>query len=122
MSYYQVINKKEEGIETDKIVFNVLFDKDKLNSLFFARDISYSDILEKELFLLPVLEKNGQLFIYNQNFFYEEWNNIFQNKFIEFVLPQEDIEIIQSINFFKNNLLDLDLTKLFKEYKNKILL
>ena len=38
---------------------------------------------------------------------------------IEFILPLENIEIIQNINKYKNNLLDLDLGLIFKEYTNK---
>ena len=38
---------------------------------------------------------------------------------IEFILPLENIEIIQSINSNRNNLLNLELTNLFKEYSGK---
>ena len=38
---------------------------------------------------------------------------------IEFILPLENIEIIQYINNNKNNLIKLDLDILLKEYKNK---
>ena len=38
---------------------------------------------------------------------------------IEFILPLENIEIIQKINQTRNNLLDLDLSILFKEYSKK---
>ena len=38
---------------------------------------------------------------------------------IEFILPQENIEIIQKINKYRNNLLDLEFNLLFKEYLNK---
>ena len=51
--------------------------------------------------------------------FYENWNEIYDNDLIEFVLPLENIEIIQSINNNKKNLINLDLTNLFKEYSNK---
>ena len=40
-------------------------------------------------------------------------------RFIEFILPLENIEIIQKINIYKNNLLDLDLRNLFQEYNKK---
>ena len=40
-------------------------------------------------------------------------------KLIEFILPLENIEIIQIINQSKDNLLDLELNSLFKEYLNK---
>ena len=41
---------------------------------------------------------------------------------IEFILPLENIEIIQNINKTKNSLIDLNIDILFKEYPNKNLL
>jgi hypothetical protein len=38
---------------------------------------------------------------------------------IEFILPLENIEIIQSININKENILNLELKNLFKEYSGK---
>ena len=55
--------------------FSVTFDKDKIHELFFEKGVSYSDISDKELFILPVLIKENELFIFNNNFFYENWNN-----------------------------------------------
>ena len=68
---------------------------------------------------MPILIKTNQINIFNNNFFYEKWNEIYKNDLIEFILPLENIEIIQNINQNKNNLIDIDLKKLFKEYPNK---
>jgi hypothetical protein len=119
VSYYQVVNKIDDSNNIDMVSFNISFDKDKLHNLFYAKGISYSEIIDKELFLLPILKKNNQMFVYNQNFFYDKWNEIYNNDLIEFVLPLENIEIIEKINFYKNNLLNLELSDLFKEYSDK---
>ena len=37
----------------------------------------------------------------------------------KFILPLENIEIIQNINKSRNNLLDINLSILLKEYSNK---
>ena len=63
--------------------------------------------------------KNNEIFIFNNNFFYSSWNKVFESDLIEFILLLENIEIIQNINNSKNNLIDIDLDKLFKEYQNK---
>jgi len=97
----------------------VTFDKDKMHNLFYEKGISYSIISDKELYILPILIKNEDIFIFNNNFFYEKWNEIYNNDLIEFVIPLENIEIIQNINSFKNNLIDLDLKNLFREYSDK---
>ena len=95
------------------------FDKDKIHELFYKRGILYSEISDKELYLLPVLVKDNEINIFNNNYFYQKWNDIYQNDLIEFILPLENIEIIQNINNNKNNLFNLDITNLFEEYRNK---
>ena len=119
VTYYQVLNKAEKDNSLEKINFNISFDKDKIHDLFFKRGISYSKIANNELFILPILKKNNKIFIYNQNFFYDNWNKIYDDELIEFILPLENIEIIQIINSNKDNLLNLDLKNLLAEYTGK---
>ena len=57
--------------------------------------------------------------MFNNNFFYENWNKVYSAKLIEFVLLLENIEVIQEININKNSLLDLNIRNLFKEYTKK---
>ena len=117
VSYYQI--KKDGDIEKNIKTFNIFFDKYKFHDLFYENGISYSDTSKNELFLLPVLKKNNQYFVYNKNFFYENWIEISQNELIEFILPLENIETLQKINSNKNDLLGLDLTEIFQEFTNK---
>ncbi len=117
--YYQLQNSDEPNSRTDKIIFNVFFDKNKLHDLFFKKSISYSEILDKEIYLLPILKKDDQIFIYNNNFFYESWNNLFESELIEFILPIENIEIFQKVISFKDNLIELSLEDIFREYPTK---
>ena len=119
VSYYQVVNKIDDNKNTDSIIYNIFFDKDKLHNLFYETNISYSQILNKEIFLLPILKKNNQIYIYRQNFFYNKWNDISKNEIIDFILPQENIEIIQNINKNRSNLLNIELNNLFEEYTKK---
>ena len=117
VTYHNISKNKEE--ETNLINFNVTFDKDKMHDLFFKKGISYSDIDDKEFYVLPVLLNENEIFIFSNNYFYENWNNIGNDTLIEFILPLENIETIQNINKLKNNLLDLELNLLFGEYSNK---
>ena len=119
VSYYQITEIPNEGKIKELANFSVTFDKDKMHNLFYEKGISYSIISDKELYILPILIKNEDIFIFNNNFFYEKWNEIYNNDLIEFVIPLENIEIIQNINIFKNNLIDLDLKNLFREYSDK---
>ena len=117
VTYYNISNNNENG--DNKINFNILFDKDKLHNLFYKRDISYSDISDKEFYVLPILINEDEISIFSQNYFYNNWNKIISNELIEFILPLENIEIIQNINQARDDLLNLDLKILFKEYPKK---
>ena len=119
VSYYQVIPNVENDKKEDIVIFNIFFDKDKLHNLFYEKDISYAEITDKEFYLLPVLKKDDQYFIFNQNFFYEKWNDFEDNDLVEFILPFENIEIIQKININKNDLFDVEINTLFLEYSKK---
>ena len=119
VTYYQISNIIGEQENEKLLSFSITFDKDKIHDLFYKKAISYSEILDKELYVLPILIKNKEIFIFNNNFFYENWNNFYQNNLIEFILPLENIETIQKINNNKSNLINLNIISLFQEYPNK---
>ena len=116
VSYYQILEDKN-NIK----IFNIFFDKDKFHNLFFRYSISYSDVVSNELYLLPILKEDDQLYIYSKNYFYKNWNKKEEeeNQIVEFILPLENIEIIQKINLSKNNFFELKLKEIFKEYSYK---
>ncbi len=117
--YYQVSKASDENKTKEKIIFNVFFDKEKIHNLFFTKDISYSNIINKNVYILPILKKADEYFIFNKNFFYDKWNEIYKTELLEFNLLSENIETIEKINIFKNNLLKLSLKEIFKEYYNE---
>ena len=68
VSYYQVISSNENSDNNNKIKFNIFFDKDKLHNLFYSRGILYSEINNKEIFILPIFIKNEIVHLYNKIF------------------------------------------------------
>ena len=120
VSYYQIVETTEDR-KTNKIKknYNIFFDKEKVHNLFYNFEISYSDINQNEIYFLPIHKKNNELYVYNQNYFYEKWNEIEKNDLLEFILPLEKIEILQKINNYQNNLFDLDPNNIFIEYSEK---
>ena len=119
VSYYQVTNDIEKKENKELLKFSVTFDKTKIHDLFFKKAILYSEILDKEIYIIPLLVKNDEIFVFNNNFFYENWNKVYKNDLLEFILPIENIEIIQNINNNKKNLINLKIENLFKEYIKK---
>ena len=118
VSYYQIATTDENDKE-NIVNFNIQFDKNKFHKLFYNRNLLYSEIQEKELYLLPILVKDDQIFIYNDNYFYTNWNKVYESDLIDFILPIETIEVIQNLNLNKNNLYEIDLKEIFQEYSGK---
>ena len=119
VSYYQVQNLNKKLKNQEIFIYNISFDKDKLHNLFFINNIAYAEITNKEIFLLPIFLKDNEINVYNNNYFYDKWNLNSENKLVEFILPLENIEIIQKINSRKNDLFNLDLKNLYPEYNGK---
>ena len=119
VTYYQISNISNQKENKELTNFSVTFDKDKIHNLFYARGISYSEVSDKEFYVLPIMIKENDIYIFNDNYYYKNWNKIYKDDLIEFILISEKIEIIENVNNYKNNLINLDLKNLFEEYKNK---
>ena len=116
ISYYQILGLKKKNKEKNKLRINVFFDKNRIHNFFYSKNILYSDIINTEIILLPLLKKKDEYFIYSQNYFYENWNFINPEDLIEYNLLTENIESIQKINKNINDIINLDISELFKEY------
>ena len=114
ISYYQIIDTDKK--DDDKILVNIFFDKDKLHNFFYQRNILYSDLENTEIMFFPLLVKDKQFFIYSENYFFENWNKETNNELIQFNLPVENIENIQKIKQYENNIYRLNISDFFKEY------
>ena len=99
VEYYNISKSPED--EKDKINFSVTFNKDKIHNLFYSKKY-YILKFEKEFYILPILVKDSDVFIFSKNFFYQNWNEFNKDDLIEFILPLENIEIIQNINKSKD--------------------
>ena len=119
VTYYQITNIPNKKNNVELLNFNITFDKDKIHNLFYKKGILYSEITNNELYVLPVIIRNDDVFIFNKNYFKKNWNKLHKDDLIEFILPLENIEIIKTINDNKNNLVNLNITKLFQDFSNK---
>ena len=118
VKYYNI--SKNFELSNNSVNFNITFDKYKIHNLFYEKEISYSDINDKEFYILPILIENNEIFIFSNNYFYENWNQDSNDKsLIDFILLIENIETIQIVNNLRENLLDLNLKSIFKEYQDK---
>ena len=118
ISYYQIINSDKDIIK-NYTKFNISFNKNRMHNFFYNQNILYSDILNTDVILFPLLKKNNEYFIYTKNYFYENWNIENSKNLIEYTLPVENIENIQKIEKKKNNIFAIDISDFFKEYNIK---
>jgi len=106
------------------------FDPKKINNYLSINNISYADISEISISILPILRKENNLFIFSDNFFYNEWNKTENDKknteaqLINYNLALENAEDLFYINNNRENLELIDINKLnsLSEEKNKIFL
>ena len=117
---YQIIN--EENVDNKNLLtINLKFDKEKFKKYLFLKNISYAEVSEISLILFPVLIYNDQVYLYSDNYFYNNWNTIKEtnDENIEYNLILEDIEDLSYIVKNKNNLEFIDAKKLISDYEIK---
>ena len=115
---YQIISKERNNTNETLSIFNVKFDSKKINSFLAKRGMSYADITNISLTLLPILIKDKNVFLYEENFFYKNWikkKNTEINKneeLISYNLALENIEDLKYINSIKENIDLIDIKKI----------
>ena len=127
---HQITSQKKSIDEEIILTVNVKFDPKKINNYLSINNISYADISEISISILPILRKENNLYIFSDNFFYNEWNKTENDKknteaqLINYNLALENAEDLFYINNNRENLELIDINKLnsLSEEKNKIFL
>ena len=127
---HQIVSQKKNTDGEIMLTVNIKFDPKKINNYLSINNISYADISEISISILPILRKENNLFIFSDNFFYNEWNKTENNKknteaqLINYNLALENAEDLFYINNNRENLELIDINKLnsLSEEKNKIFL
>jgi len=116
---YQIIENKKNKKKENILSINIKFDQKKISNFLAQNGVSYADISNISLTLFPVFSKDKNVFIFFENFFYNNW---LKNENVETVntndilisynLALENIEDLQYINLNKENLELIDVKKL----------
>jgi len=115
---YQIVEEEKKNNREQIIVTNIKFDQKKITNFFALKGISYADVENISLTLLPIFIKNRDVFMYADNFFYNNWLNSKDEKknsddtLISYSLGLEDIEDLRYINLNKDNLESIDVKKI----------
>ena len=99
--------------------FNVNFNKKRTLNYFEKKNIFPSLKINKDFLTILIFLDNdkNQIFLYDKNPFYKNWNNSKENFFlINYILIDEDIEDIEIINKNKENIENYQFDKIIKKY------
>jgi len=106
---YQIIKNEKKDNEIFS-TFNIKFDPKKVNNFLAKKRISYADISNISLTILPVLIKDKKIFLYDENYFYKNWIKITDpttnrdDELITYNLALENIEDLDYLNSIKESL------------------
>ena len=116
---YQIIKDEKNEKKKNILTINIKFDPKKISNFLAQNGVSYADISNISLTLLPVLIKDKNIFTFSENFFYNNWlknknEEIANTKdiLISYNLALENIEDLQYISLNKDNLELIDVKKL----------
>ena len=115
---YQIIKDKPKNKKENTLTINIKFDQKKISNFLAQNGISYADVKNISLTLLPVLIKDKNVYIYSDNFFYNNWLKSENEKentndiLVNYNLALENIEDLEYINLNKNKLELIDKKKI----------
>ena len=115
---YQIIKNEKQDNKKNILTINIKFDQKKISNFLAQNSVSYADVTNISLTLLPVLIKDKDVLMFTENFFYNNWikpQNEVENKndiLIRYNLALENIEDLQYINLNKEKLELIDVKKL----------
>jgi len=95
------------------------FNKKKILKFLEKKNIFPSIPLRKKVLLIPILvdTENNNIYLFNNNIFYDRWNDIKKNyHLLEYLLPSEDIEDLNKLQEKSNSIETFDFINLIRKY------
>ena len=95
------------------------FNKKKILSFLERKNIFPSMPIRNKVLLIPILVdvETENIYLFNNNIFYEKWNNEKNNyQLLDYLLPTEDIEDLNKIQEMSYSIETYDFTNLIKKY------
>ena len=95
------------------------FDKRKILNFLENENIFPSIPIRNKVLLVPILvdTENENIYLFNNNIFYDRWNDIKKNyHLLEYLLPSEDIEDLNKLQEKSNSIETFDFINLIRKY------
>ena len=110
---------KDEKFQDDKYIayFDINFNKKKIFNFLENKGLFISIPTKIDVFFLPIIIKNNEILIFNENLFYTLWlKNIKSNYLINYILPLEDIVELENYISKTENIESLNMLNISKKY------
>ena len=98
------------------------FNKRKILKFLEKKNIFPSIPIRNNVLLVPILvdTKTNNVYLFNNNIFYDKWNNTMNNyQLLNYLLPSEDLEDLNKIQEMSNSIEKYDFKSLIKKYDLK---
>jgi hypothetical protein len=95
------------------------FNKKKILNFLETRNIFPSIPIRTKILLVPILvdTETENIYLFNNNLFYEKWNDIITNyQLLEYLLPSEDIEDLNKLQEMSKSIESYNFVNLIKKY------
>ena len=118
VSSYQIQSSKDLK-KTNELTVNLSFDRERMNSFFYSKGISYADISKTSLVLFPILVEKDNVYLFSDNYFFKNWNvdeKDKNNEFVDYILAVENLEDIRFIENNKENLESIEPKEILSNY------
>jgi len=98
------------------------FNKKKVLNFLERKGVFPSIPIKNKVLLIPILvdTETDNIYLFNDNVFYERWNEKKKNyQLLEYLLPSEDLEDLNNIQKMSNSIETYDFSNLIKKYDLK---
>ena len=98
------------------------FNKKKILNFLEKKNIFPSIPIRNKVLLIPILidTENENIYLFNNNIFYEKWNDIKNNyQLLDYLLPSEDLEDLNELQEMKDSVEMYDFVNLIEKYDLK---
>ena len=95
------------------------FNKKKILNYLEKKNIFPSMPIRNKVLLIPILvdTETENIFLFNENIFYEKWNNKKENyQLLDYLLPSEDLDDLKNIQEISESIENYDFLNLIKKY------
>ena len=99
--------------------FETTFNKKKILKFLERKNVFPSIPVRNKILLVPILvdTETNNIHLFNNNFFYEKWNDVKKSyQLLDYLLPTEDLEDLNTIQEMSNSIEAFDFTNLIAKY------